>query len=110
MRTHASELRALDETVEESGAHLGRVRCMKRGPHRSAGDNAGFDSTIHVIDAPRDVCRERVRERNRRQGATFSMFVPSDAFELASDLREPPWGASASVATFDSSVLATRGA
>ena len=53
-------------------------------------DNAGFDSTIHVIDAPRDVRRERVRERTRSKGATFSTVVPSDAFELASDLWEPP--------------------
>lgn len=29
-------------------------------------------------------------ERNRTQGGTFSMVVPPDVFELASDLWEPP--------------------
>lgn len=29
-------------------------------------------------------------ERNRARGPTFSMVVPPDVFELASDLWEPP--------------------
>jgi hypothetical protein len=31
-----------------------------------------------------------VLERNRSHGATFSMPVPPDIFELASDLWQPP--------------------
>ena len=46
--------------------------------------------TIHLIDAPRDVRRERVLGRNRDRGATFSVEVPPAFFELASDLWEPP--------------------
>ena len=46
--------------------------------------------TLVVVDAPRDVRRERVRERNRERGATFSMLVPDAVFELASDLWEAP--------------------
>lgn len=38
----------------------------------------------------RDVRRRRVEERNRVRGATFSMVVPPEIFELASDLWEPP--------------------
>jgi uncharacterized glyoxalase superfamily protein PhnB/predicted kinase len=52
--------------------------------------DTGLELTIHVLDAARDVRRERVNERNRAQGATFSMVVPPAIFELASDLWEPP--------------------
>jgi hypothetical protein len=45
---------------------------------------------VHVLDAPRDVRRERVLRRNGERGDTFSMEVPLPFFELASDLWEPP--------------------
>ncbi len=45
--------------------------------------------TIHVLDAPRDVRRERVRRRNSGKGETFAMVVPPEVFELASDMWEP---------------------
>lgn len=51
---------------------------------------ADVDLTIYVIDAARDVRRERVMDRNQSRGPTFSMPVPPDVFELASDLWEPP--------------------
>lgn len=51
---------------------------------------AGIDLTIYVVDAAKEVRRERVESRNRIQGATFSMIVTPDIFELASDLWEPP--------------------
>lgn len=51
---------------------------------------AGLPLTVHVLDAARDVRRARVLERNRRQGATFSMVVPLEIFELASDLWQAP--------------------
>lgn len=53
-------------------------------------DAAGFELVLHVIDAPRDVRRARVMRRNEERGATFSMVVPMEMFELASDLWEPP--------------------
>ena len=53
-------------------------------------DAAGYDLTIYVLDACRGVRRERVQERNRRKGDTFSMEVPDHFFELASDMWEPP--------------------
>jgi predicted kinase len=46
--------------------------------------------TIHVLDAPREVRRARVQRRNEERGSTFSMVVPPQIFELASDLWEPP--------------------
>ncbi|MDD2177683.1 ATP-binding protein [Acidovorax sp. D2M1] len=45
---------------------------------------------VYVLDAPRDVRRERVLRRNAEQGTTFSMVVPPHIFELASDLWQPP--------------------
>lgn len=53
-------------------------------------DAAGYALTIYVLDAARDVRRERVEERNRAKGDTFSMVVPPAFFEMASDLWEPP--------------------
>ncbi len=52
-------------------------------------DATGHDLTIHVIDAPRQVRRERVEQRNHQKGETFSMVVPPHVFELASDMWEP---------------------
>lgn len=50
----------------------------------------GYAPVIHVLDAPIEVRRERVRHRNNEQGATFSMVVPDEVFELASRLWEAP--------------------
>jgi predicted kinase len=52
--------------------------------------DAGLELKIYVVDAPREVRRERVEERNRVRGSTFSMVVPPPIFDLASDLWEPP--------------------
>ncbi|HVW29791.1 MAG TPA: AAA family ATPase [Polyangiaceae bacterium] len=46
--------------------------------------------TVHVVDAARDVRRERVMKRNETKGETFAMIVPPALFELASDRWEPP--------------------
>jgi predicted kinase len=49
----------------------------------------GYAMTVYVLDAPRDVRRERVLLRNRERGETFSMEVHLPSFELASDLWQP---------------------
>jgi predicted kinase len=51
---------------------------------------SGVPLTVHVVDAARAVRRERVAERNRVRGPTFSMPVPPEIFELASDRWEEP--------------------
>lgn len=53
-------------------------------------DGAGLGLTVHVVDAPREVRRARVMQRNAEKGETFSMVVPPEFFELASDRWEPP--------------------
>jgi len=45
---------------------------------------------VYFVDAPREIRRARVANRNRERGETFSMEVPADFFELASNLWEPP--------------------
>lgn len=50
----------------------------------------GHDLEVHVLDAPHEVRRDRVRGRNTGKGETFAMVVPDEVFELASKLWEPP--------------------
>jgi predicted kinase len=53
-------------------------------------DATGLELAVYVLDAPLEVRRERVRQRNGARGQTFSMVVPDHIFELASRLWEPP--------------------
>ncbi|MEM9453593.1 MAG: ATP-binding protein [Myxococcota bacterium] len=69
---------------------IGLIQRALRESFYARVDAAALDLTVYVVDAPRDVRRQRVRQRNREQGETFSMEVPDDFFELASDLWEPP--------------------
>ena len=50
----------------------------------------GYGLILHVLDAPIEIRRERVRRRNQEQGSTFSMVVPDHVFEMASALWQPP--------------------
>lgn len=68
---------------------LGLLRRDERERFYRFVEDAGFHLVVHVLDAPRDVRRERVMLRNVAQGETFSMVVPLEFFELASDLWEP---------------------
>ena len=45
---------------------------------------------IYVVDAARDVRRERVRLRNLERGDTWSVDLTDEMFERASDWWEPP--------------------
>lgn len=84
---------AVANSVLESGTptilELGLLSRDERERFYERVDEAGRRLVVHVLDAPRDIRRERVSERNRSQGPTFSMMVPLEIFELASDLWEP---------------------
>lgn len=71
---------------------IGLIRREARQRFYGKLDAAAIEHLVHVVDADRDVRRERVQQRNRERGATFSMEVPADFFELASDMWEPPDG------------------
>jgi predicted kinase len=83
---------ALD--ILEAGSNvvleIGLLSRREREAFYARVDDAGFEVVLHVVDAPRDVRRERVRRRNEERGETFSMVVPMEIFERASDLWEPP--------------------
>jgi predicted kinase len=68
---------------------IGLLRRHEREAFYRRVDDAGFDLTIHVVDAARDIRRQRVIDRNHGAGPTFSMIVPPEIFEYASDLWEP---------------------
>jgi predicted kinase len=68
---------------------IGLIRRRDRERFYRRVDAAKLPLEIYVIDAPRDQRRERVARRNAEQGETFSMVVPPEFFELASDLWEP---------------------
>jgi predicted kinase len=69
---------------------LGLIHQQSRQQFYDRMDAAGYSFTVYVLDAPREVRRERVRERNRQKGETFAMEVPDAFFEIASDMWEPP--------------------
>jgi uncharacterized glyoxalase superfamily protein PhnB/predicted kinase len=82
---------ALD-VVQNAGdvvLELGLLKAAERRTAYRRADDANVAMSLHFLDAARDIRRERVEERNRSRGATFSMVVPPEIFEMASDLWEP---------------------
>lgn len=69
---------------------IGLIRREDRERFYGWVDAQAAQLTVHLIDAPREVRRQRVIGRNRTRGLTFAVDVPSEFFELASDLWEPP--------------------
>jgi len=69
---------------------IGLIQRSERESLYARVDAHGYDLTVYVLDAPRDLRRARVLQRNQQQGPTFSMEVPPHIFELASDMWEPP--------------------
>ena len=49
----------------------------------------GIPLTVYLLDAPRDLRRERLAERNRTASKN-TQLVPLHFFELASDAWQPP--------------------
>lgn len=83
---------ALDVTARGTPIilELGLVRRAERDAFYRRAEADGRSLSITWLDVPREERRARVLERNERQGETFSMIVPPEVFELASDLWEPP--------------------
>lgn len=69
---------------------LGLIQQAARMDFLDRVQGEGYDFTVHVLDAPIALRRERVRQRNLQQGATFAMVVPDHIFELASSQWQPP--------------------
>jgi predicted kinase len=69
---------------------IGLIQRKEREEFYARVDEEGLGLTVYVLDAPRELRRERVQRRNQEKGETFSMEVPPYFFELASDMWEPP--------------------
>jgi predicted kinase len=69
---------------------LGLVQRQARAEIYERARLAAVHLRVHVLDADRELRRERVARRNAEQGPTFSMVVPDAVFDLASDAWEPP--------------------
>lgn len=68
---------------------IGLIRRHERESFYGRVDARALELTIYLLDAPREVRRARIEQRNRQRGDTFSMEVPPEIFELASDMWEP---------------------
>ncbi len=84
---HAHQLLEADTDVV---LELGLIQRQGRMAFCARARDQGFSLRVHVLDAPREQRRERVRRRNVEQGVTFSMVVPDAIFEMASDLWQAP--------------------
>lgn len=68
---------------------LGLIQRAERARFFERVDGSLHPLTIHALHAPRALRWARVEERNRTQSDSFSMVVPREIFELASDLWQP---------------------
>jgi predicted kinase len=67
---------------------LGFYKRAQRTRVRARVADAGAPVTVHVLDVPREVRRERVRARNRGS-ATLTVEVDDAMFDWAEDYYEP---------------------
>jgi len=69
---------------------LGLIQRQARYDLYGKAQEIGATLKLHVLDAPLEVRRQRVKQRNEQRGSTFSMVVPDHIFELASSMWEAP--------------------
>jgi len=69
---------------------LGLVQRQSRADIYRRAREAGVALRVCVLEASRDLRRERVARRNEEKGPTFSMVVSEAIFEMASDMWERP--------------------
>lgn len=69
---------------------LGLLRREARLDFYAQMEAEGIGYSVYILEPGREIRRQRVERRNREQGETFSMVVPSAFFEMASDLWESP--------------------
>jgi predicted kinase len=69
---------------------LGLVQLSDREEFYCRVDATDCELKIYVLDAPKGVRRQRVRNRNSEKGSTFQMEVPDEIFELANTAWQAP--------------------
>ena len=75
---------------------LGLIQRSSRQSMYARASDSGHELLVYVLDAPKDVRRERVRLRNLEKGTTYSMEVSDEVFEIASSMWEEPGDAECS--------------
>jgi predicted kinase len=82
------------QVLLKSGAkpilELGLVQQASRRAIYEQARAAGIELKVLVLEASREVRRERVARRNAEKGPTFSMIVPDGIFDFASDMWQSP--------------------
>jgi predicted kinase len=69
---------------------LGLIQRQQRTEFCQRIRDGGYDFVVYILDAPREIRRERVKLRNTQKGSTYSMVVPDHIFDVASNMWEPP--------------------
>ena len=82
-------LRVLDSKCDVI-LELGLVQSESRRRMYQRIKESGHEILVYVLDGPREERKERVRNRNLNKGSTFSMEVPDEIFEIASNMWEEP--------------------
>lgn len=68
----------------------GGMRRADRDRIREMAEARGLSLQWHFVDAPLEVRRARVAERNASRGATYAMEVTPEMFEMLESVYEPP--------------------
>jgi predicted kinase len=69
---------------------IGLMRKADRARVREIAEATGLPLQFHFVDAPREVRRARVLDRNEVRGESFAIEVTPDLFEFIEGVYEPP--------------------
>ena len=69
---------------------IGLMRRADRDRVREIAEGAGLPLQVHFVDAPPEVRRARVMERNVIRGEGFAIDVPPDMFDFIEGVYEAP--------------------
>ena len=69
---------------------IGLMRKADRGRVREIAEATGLPLQFHFVDAPQEVRRARVLDRNEVRGESFAIVVTPDLFEFIEGVYEPP--------------------
>ena len=69
---------------------IGLMRRADRDRVRQIAEGAGLPLVFHFVDAPKEVRRARVADRNMVRGENFAIEVSPDMFDFIEGVYEPP--------------------
>lgn len=80
----------LMDTGTSAILELGLVQANDREAFYSRVDASDYALQMYVLDAPKEVRRQRVQDRNNQKGDTYKMEVSDEIFEIANSAWQPP--------------------